>query len=271
MRRSEVLDILAGTLLLLSLGLVGAAIIWLGERPALFGPAYNLTASFPDASGLSKGSDVYACGALIGKVTTDPEVVPGTDRAEVALKIDQGVKIRRDAIFSVSGSGFASDKFVEVSPKKLTPGEPKAPFLTNGEVITGVATPSLQSLESSARPLILRSRHIAAQVDNMVTTFNKRVLTQKTVESLKATVVGFKTLTATSDQTAGNARGILTHIKSGHGALGRLLYDKSVRRNLSAFMTNLQAYDPLFYRDAPEEASSSATETETPRERYEGN
>jgi ABC-type transporter Mla subunit MlaD len=272
MKHNARFEILAGTFLLVGLGTVGTFIIWLGESPDLFRPTYNLMVLLPDASGLVRGSDVYLSGALIGREAANPQVMPNTNQAEVRLKIDREVRLRRDTAFSVGNSGLFGDKFVKVSPKKHERGKATAPFITNGEVITGIATPTLQSLEGSASPLILRSRHIATQVDKLVSKFKQQVLTADTIENLKATMAGFKTLTIDRERIVANAKDICAHVRSGHGALGRLLYDKNVRSDLTEFMTNLRAYGPIFYRDAaPGEASTDKIDTETPRERYEGN
>ena len=52
-----------------------------------------------------------------------------------------------------------------------------------------------------------------------------------------------------NDVLAQNANGLIAGIKSGHGALGELLYDKQVRSNLAAFIANLKAHGPIFYSD----------------------
>jgi phospholipid/cholesterol/gamma-HCH transport system substrate-binding protein len=87
MIRSEKLETLVGIFLLLGMGFICGIILLLGEVPDLFKPTYDLTVIFPDASGLLRGSDVDLCGALIGKVTSDPH--PLANAQEVAVKFVQ--------------------------------------------------------------------------------------------------------------------------------------------------------------------------------------
>src|SRR5271170_5283334 len=105
-----------GLFLMAGVALICALIIVFGEVPDLFKPTYKLTVTFPNASGLLKGSDVYLSGALIGKVTTDPHPIPDTQTVEVGLKIDKNVGIREDAKYVIGSSGLLGDKFVEVRP-----------------------------------------------------------------------------------------------------------------------------------------------------------
>ena len=63
-----------GLFLLAGIAIICTLILFFGEVGDLFKPTYTLTLTFPDASGLLKGSEVYLSGAEIGKVTTDPIV-----------------------------------------------------------------------------------------------------------------------------------------------------------------------------------------------------
>src|ERR1700733_756885 len=129
MKQAANLETKVGIFLLFGIGLICTLIIIFGEVPDLFKPSYTLTVTFPNASGLLKGSDVYLSGALIGKVTTDPHPVPDTQTVEVKLKIDKNVGVRNDAQYVIGSAGLLGDKFVEVRPKLYKEGDEKAPFV----------------------------------------------------------------------------------------------------------------------------------------------
>ena len=77
------------------MGSSGTLILFFGEVKDIFKPTYSITVSFPNASGLLKGSDVYLSGAPIGKVTDrSASRFPDTQLVEVGLKIDK--KHRQD-------------------------------------------------------------------------------------------------------------------------------------------------------------------------------
>jgi hypothetical protein len=51
------------------------------------------------------------------------------------------------------------------------------------------------------------------------------------------------------DSMVKNANDILGQAKTSKGALGRLLNDKQTGDNLAAFIANLKAHGPIFYKD----------------------
>src|ERR1700761_3823605 len=101
MNRDKGKEFIAGLFLLVGLALIAGLIILFGEVPDLFKPVYHVTVKFADASGLLKGSDVFLAGAVVGKVTTDPQYIPDTQEVEVHLKIDKNVAIRQDAEYQI--------------------------------------------------------------------------------------------------------------------------------------------------------------------------
>ncbi len=78
-----------GIFLLGGIGVICTLILFFGEVKEYFQPTYSLTIEFPDASGLLKGSDVYLSGAIIGKVTSDPEPVPDKQLVDVSPEDQQ--------------------------------------------------------------------------------------------------------------------------------------------------------------------------------------
>ena len=249
MKQNTNLETKVGIFLLLGIGLICTLIILFGEMPDLLKPTYTLTVTFPNASGLLKGSDVYLSGALIGKVITDPHPIPDTQTVEVNLKIDKSVGIRKDAQYVIGSAGLLGDKFVEVRPKVYKPDEEKAPFVQNGDRIEGAEAPGIESIMNSAEPLIDRANHIAAQLDDMITRLNTDVLSGTSTDDLKETIAKLRHMVDNGDSMVTNANDILAEVKTGKGALGRLVCDKQVGDNLAVFIANLRVHGPIFYHD----------------------
>ena len=185
MVRSTNLEIKIGILLIAGIGVACAVILFLGEEPNLFEGSYNLTITFPDASGVLKGSDFFLSGALIGKVTTNPKIVTQTHMAEIKVKMNRDVRIRRDVQYVIESSGFLGDAFIEVMPKVNRPGDAELPYVRDGDVVEGVKAPDLSTLLTASLPMIHRANHVAAQMDYIVTRLNMGVLTDETVGNLK--------------------------------------------------------------------------------------
>jgi phospholipid/cholesterol/gamma-HCH transport system substrate-binding protein len=256
MKQNQNIETTVGIFLLFGIGIICTLILFFGEVQDVFKPTYTLTVQFPDASGLLKGSDVYLSGAVIGKVTTDPRPIPDTQMVEVGLKIDKRIGIRQDASYDIGSSGLLGDRFVEVKPVQYpenTPDTDKKPYVKDGDVITGTKTVDLGSVMTSAQPLIERANHIAAQLDDMITRLNTQVLPSTSTDDLKETISKLRDMVDNGDSMVKNANDLLLAAKTGQGTIGRLINDKQTGDNIAAFIANLKAHGPIFYKDDTED------------------
>ena len=208
-----------------------------------------------------KGSDVYLAGAVIGKVTSEPLYIPDTQSVEVHLKINKSVGIREGSTYEIGSSGLLGDRFVIVKPvayAKGTADSDKAPFIQDGAEIDGTTETGLNDIMNSSKPLIDRANDIAAQLDDMITRLNKDVLSGTSTEDLKQTIAKLRHMVDNGDTMITNANDVLAQVKTGKGALGRLISDKQVGENLAAFIANLKAHGPIFYKDDTTDKSAKA-------------
>jgi len=249
MKQNQNLETTVGIFLLCGIGIICTLILFFGEVKDIFKPTYTITVQFPDASGLLKGSDVYLSGAVIGKVVTDPHPIPDRELVEVNLKIDKSVGIRTDATYVIGSSGLLGDMFVDVRPKEYKEGEPKADYVQDGAVIEGQPPTDMSTIMTSAQPLIEKANDIATQLDDMITRLNKDVLPSTSTNDLKETIAKLREMVDNGDSMVKNANDLLLQAKMGKGALGRLVNDKQVGDNLAAFIANLKAHGPIFYKD----------------------
>ncbi len=96
------------------LGIIALAILSLslGKLTLLPKPGYTLYASFDNISGLKTGDQVQLDGVQIGKVV---QVELKDMRARIAMRVDDGVPIDKDAIASIKTSGIIGDKYVSIA------------------------------------------------------------------------------------------------------------------------------------------------------------
>ena len=96
------------------LGIIALAILSLslGKITLLPKPGYTLYASFDNISGLKTGDQVQLSGVQIGKIT---QIELKNMRARVAMRVDDGVPIDKDAIVSIKTSGIIGDKFLSIA------------------------------------------------------------------------------------------------------------------------------------------------------------
>lgn len=253
-----------GLFLLAGIAIICTLIIFFGEVGDIFKPTYNLTVHFANASGLLKGSDVYLAGALIGKVTTDPQPIPDTQKVQVQLKINSNVRIREDASYVIGSSGLLGDMYVEVKPVEYSPNTPdtdKKPYVKDGAVIEGQTSASINELTNSAEPLIKKANDIATKLDDMITRLNDDVLSGTSTEDLKQTIAKLRdmvnngdSMVKHADQFMQDADELIRSAKDGKGTLGLLLNDKRTRDNLRDLIQNMKEHGPVFYHDTSEES-----------------
>jgi len=110
------------------LGIIALAILSLslGKIPLFPPPGYTLYAAFDNISGLKTGDQVQLAGVQVGKVVN---IGIKDYRALVALRINQGVEVDKDAIAAIKTSGIIGDKYVSI---ELGPSDR---ILKDGETI----------------------------------------------------------------------------------------------------------------------------------------
>lgn len=84
----------------------------LGHVELFSNSGYVLFANFDDISGLKRGDQVEIAGVQVGKVVA---IRLKDYRANVAMRINDGVKVDTDAIASIMTSGIIGDKYVSIS------------------------------------------------------------------------------------------------------------------------------------------------------------
>ncbi|MDX8402229.1 MAG: outer membrane lipid asymmetry maintenance protein MlaD [Mariprofundaceae bacterium] len=93
------------------------AIAWLAIRVGQVGglgqSGYQLRAVFDNAGGIRRGGDVMMAGVVIGRV--DAVRLNGDDKAELILRINDGVKIATDAFASIRTKGIIGDRYVRIT------------------------------------------------------------------------------------------------------------------------------------------------------------
>lgn len=130
------------------LGIVALAVLSLslGKISLFPPPGYTLYASFDNISGLKVGDQVQLAGVQIGKVVN---IGIKDYRAQVAMRINDGVKIDDQAIAAIKTSGIIGDKYVSI---QLGPGDH---YLADGATIQ--QTQSAFVLEDAIGQLINNS------------------------------------------------------------------------------------------------------------------
>lgn len=105
-------------------------IFTLGSQKKTFVKSFTLSVVFNDIQGLKKGNNVWFSGVKIGTIKKIEFF--GTSQVKVYLSIEEDVHkyIHKDAGASISADGLIGNKIVV-----LTGGNPKFPFVEDGDVL----------------------------------------------------------------------------------------------------------------------------------------
>ena len=106
-------DILVGIFVLVGITCLGYLTIRLGKLELFGAHGYVLYADFASVAGLKPGDPVEIAGVRVGRVEA---MTLAEDKARLALRLDDSVKLQEDVIASVRARGLIGDKFVLVSP-----------------------------------------------------------------------------------------------------------------------------------------------------------
>lgn len=104
-----------GVFVIIGLLCVGYLTVKLGKMQIVGGDFYLLKAAFDSVAGLKSDSSIQMAGVEIGRVG---EISYNTrdQRAEVELKIKNGIPVQDDAIASVRTSGLIGDRYISITP-----------------------------------------------------------------------------------------------------------------------------------------------------------
>ena len=107
------LELVVGAFVLVGLACLAYLSIKLGKLEVIGGDNYVVEAEFTSASGLKSGASVEIAGVEVGRVKG---IALQSDRAMVALAIQNGVKLYTDSIASIKTKGLIGEKYVRISP-----------------------------------------------------------------------------------------------------------------------------------------------------------
>lgn len=88
--------------------------------------SYELTARFPNASGITVGSDVRVSGLKVGTVTAQ-RLDPASFQAIVTMAVDRNVELPADSSAAITSEGLLGGSFIALVPggdaERLRPGD----------------------------------------------------------------------------------------------------------------------------------------------------
>lgn len=119
------METVVGIFVIIGLLAIAYMTVKLGRITTLGTDTYPLNARFTNVSGLRVGSPVDIYGIEIGRVEA-VRIDQQNERAQVEMRIKNGVNVYGDAIASIKTEGLIGDKYISIDPggaeEQLQPG-----------------------------------------------------------------------------------------------------------------------------------------------------
>jgi len=271
-----------GIFILIGLITIGLMVVYFGRLGEGVRHYYNLRVEFSNASGLIRGAEVLLAGAKIGRVVSEPVILPDMNGVYVNLRIFDDVKIPSASEFAIGSSGLLGDKYVVINLKENAKASPP---IEPGTTLQGANDAGgLGGMAEDAGALVAELRTTVGNVNSVVKKLDDGILNAEGIASLQATLKNLQTTSsslavasAKVDKVVANAdvaiqsgkgtmdsakkaadelqraladiRALLREVRSGQGALGTLISNRETAENIKALVANLRRYGILWYRD----------------------
>lgn len=136
-----------GIFLLAGIVMLVGAVISIGDFKSDSDKSYPIAIMYKNADGLIKGSQLKLGGAIIGVVTSNPELTDRGDAVILHARIDKDVRIQVGSRFNIEMQGVMGAKFIDVEP----PSIPSADYVRPGEFIIGESESDLVKIKNNAK------------------------------------------------------------------------------------------------------------------------
>jgi phospholipid/cholesterol/gamma-HCH transport system substrate-binding protein len=229
------LFVLAGTLLLV------VGLYLLGSKRDLFSSNITVSTTFMQVGGLRPGNNVRYAGINVGTVKRITILNDTTVLVEMAIRADEAVHIRDNAIASLGSDGLMGNKLVNIGPGAGN-GNP---------VAEGSSLRSSVPLDTDLmmRTLDRTNANMAAITDDLrelSSNINRpggivQVLSDTTLaDNVRNSLVELERSVSHVRNATANVDAMLADVRAGKGALGMLVSDPAAEQQVRQWLVTMQ-------------------------------
>jgi phospholipid/cholesterol/gamma-HCH transport system substrate-binding protein len=237
-----------GLFALIALAVIAYATVRVSDKGLFGGGYYTVSVVLDSAEGLTLKTPVEVAGIQVGYID-DLELEEGR-RAKADLKIDDQVKLGRDAVAQVRTKGFLGETYIDLMPGNLETGSIEQGgriAATNPYVDLGQIASDVRDITTSIKKLLTEDQN--GPVYRVLA--NMEVFTKKMAEMTVQNQAGINAIVAnlrqfSSDisevmterkeslkQTMARLSSITRKVDEGRGSLGRLVNDEELADNVN--------------------------------------
>ena len=217
-------------------------IFTLGSQRKTFVKSFTLSVVFNDIQGLKKGNNVWFSGVKIGTIKRIEFF--GTSQVRVFLSIEEDVHkyIHKDAGASIGADGLIGNKIVV-----LTGGNPKFPFVEDGDVLkvnNSLSTDDImKTLQVNNKNLVDVTGDFKVLARNLVEgkgAAGALLSDEQLAMNFKTMVSNLNRITLSTAQTARDLNTFGKTLNSKNGLVNKMMTDTAVFAKLEKSATSLQ-------------------------------
>lgn len=220
-------DIKLGVFVFIGLLLFTFALLLVGRDKTLFQAAIRLTAEFPDAQGLRRGSNILLAGVKIGIVTEVDIVRDSTALVTMKIRKKYNDFIKEDATAQITKIGLIGNPIIIISPGK------SSTKVTTGELIASNVSSDTKDLIESLKGSGENIETITQEVKKLVEGVNSgqgligELFTDKQLANeFKSALLKIEVTSKNTAIVTGDISSIIKHIEQNkHGLISTLVTD----------------------------------------------
>jgi phospholipid/cholesterol/gamma-HCH transport system substrate-binding protein len=223
-----------GLLVSAALAVLMVFVFFIGSESKIFARKNEYEVRFDSVAGLAEGNPVKISGVTVGvvrdiKLPRDPK----QKDVFIQLMIDRkyAERIRTDSRARLKKLGLlAGDSYIDI-----TPGSPRFATLEPGSIIPAQHQTNVDQLISSGEDLVDNFVQISYSMKNILSRIDRG---EGLIGELTVSPDTKQRVTDTLLTTLNKTNAALTHMESGKGVLGKLLYDDQFGEQLTTSVTS---------------------------------
>ncbi|MEG2809138.1 MAG: MlaD family protein [Akkermansia sp.] len=146
MSKSWKKETFVGVFLIIGIAMIVGAVLSIGDFKDGNDKTYPISILYKDAAGLIKGAPLRLGGAVIGEITSAPELTQSGDKVMLLARIKNDVRIQQGSQFRIDMQNLLGDKYIDVVP----PTKPTEEYIHAGELIQGESESDLKKIRNNA-------------------------------------------------------------------------------------------------------------------------
>jgi phospholipid/cholesterol/gamma-HCH transport system substrate-binding protein len=210
-----------GVLITVALAVLMVFLFFIGSESKIWARKNEYEVRFDSVAGLAEGNPVKISGVTVGvvrdiKLPRDPKMRD----VEISLMVDRkyAERIRGDSRARLKKLGLlAGDSYIDI-----TPGDPRFPTLDPGTIIPAQRQTNVDQLISSGEDLVDNLVQISYSLKNVLGRVDRG---EGLIGELTTSAETKQRLTDTFLLTLNKTNAALSHMESGRGVAGKLIYD----------------------------------------------